>query len=129
VGRASAGTAKLRLDENLGRSVRDEPAGGGYEVATRAIARQRHRQRLDRGVPRRRACTGDVGSGFRKPAPIAARALPGIAVFRPPPQISAEILRALVKTLAGALEKERLAGHLWIIEVGRIRAHEASDDG
>jgi hypothetical protein len=33
---------KLKLDENLGRSARDELAGGGHEVATvpGAIARQ-----------------------------------------------------------------------------------------
>jgi len=38
-------------------------------------------------------------------------------------------LLALVKALAGALEKEQLSGHLWIIEVGRIRVHEASNGG
>ena len=121
---------KLKLDENLGRSARDELAGGGHEVAS--VAEQSLGGATDDALIEvcrtegRALVTFDLD--FANPLRFPPDRYPGIAVFRPPPRISAEILRALVKTFAGALEKEQLAGHLWIIEVGRIRVHEASDD-
>lgn len=122
---------KLKLDENLGRSARDELAGGGHEVAT--VPEQSLSGATDDALIE--ACRAEgralvtLDLDFANPLRFPPERYAGIAVLRAPPQISAAILLALVKTLAGALEKEQLAGHLWIIEVGRIRVHEASDGG
>jgi hypothetical protein len=117
--------------KNLGRSARNELAGGGHEVA--AVPEQSLSSAADDALIE--ACRAEgralvtLNLDFANPAAISARALSGIAVFRPPPRISAAILLALVKTLAGALEKEQLADHLWTIDAGRIRVHEGSDGG
>jgi predicted nuclease of predicted toxin-antitoxin system len=120
---------RLKLDENLGRSARDELAGRGHEVAS--VAEQSLGGATDDALIEVCRTEGRalvmLDLDFANPLRFPPDRYPGIAVFRPPPRISAEILRALVKTFAGALEKEQLAGHLWIIEVGRIRVHEASD--
>jgi hypothetical protein len=52
----------------------------------------------------------------------------GIAVLRPPPRISSALLLTLVRTLVSALTKETLDGRLWIVEAGRVRIHEPSED-
>jgi predicted nuclease of predicted toxin-antitoxin system len=122
---------KLKLDENLGRSARDALAGGGHEVTT--VPEQSLSSATDDALIE--ACRAEgralvtLDLDFANPLRFPPERYPGIAVLRPPPRISAAILLALVKTLAGALEKEQLAGHLWIIELGRIRVHEASDGG
>ena len=48
----------------------------------------------------------------------------GIAVLRLPRKPSHEDLLNAVRTLAAGLEREELAGKLWIIEAGRIRVFQ-----
>lgn len=121
---------KLKLDENLGRSARDLLAGVGHEVAT--VPEQSLGSAADDAVIE--ACHDEgralvtLDLDFANPLRFPPERYSGIAVLRAPPRISAGIVLALVRTLAAALEKEQLAGRLWIIEVGRVRVHEVSDD-
>jgi predicted nuclease of predicted toxin-antitoxin system len=119
---------KLKLDENLGRRARDELARGGHDVAT--VPDQSLTGATDEALIE--ACR-DEGRGlvtldldFGNPLRFPPDRYSGIAVLRSPPQVSATALLALVRTLAAALAKEPLSGRLWIVEIGRIRVHEAS---
>lgn len=50
---------------------------------------------------------------------------PGLVVLRGPDDLFPTV-RLLVRTLIGALAKGEPSDHLWIIEPGRIRIHEAA---
>jgi hypothetical protein len=41
-----------------------------------------------------------------------------------PDKASAVDLSNLVRTLADAVEKEEIAGKLWIVEIGRVRVYQ-----
>jgi predicted nuclease of predicted toxin-antitoxin system len=120
---------RLKLDENLGRSARDELARVGQDVATvpeQLLSSANDDYLIERCRTEGRALV-TLDLDFANPLRFPPDRYSGIAVLRPPPRVSAEILSALVRTLAGALEKESLAGKLWIVEPGRIRVHEAGE--
>jgi hypothetical protein len=48
----------------------------------------------------------------------------GIAVLRLPRKPSHADLLQAVRTLAAGLERENLAGKLWVVEAGRIRVFQ-----
>jgi predicted nuclease of predicted toxin-antitoxin system len=52
----------------------------------------------------------------------------GIAVLRLPRTVSLSVLIELVRNLLAAVERESIAGRLWVVEVGRIRVHDRSSD-
>jgi hypothetical protein len=121
---------KLKLDENLGRSAAEELANGGHDVAT--VSGQSLTGATDEVVIE--ACRTEgralvtLDLDLANPLRFPPERYPGIAVRRPPPRISSALLLALVRTLAGALTKETLTGRLWIVEAGRVRIHEPSED-
>ena len=121
---------KLKLDENLGRSALDELANGGHDVATvpgQSLASATDEEVIEACRAEGRALV-TLDLDLANPLRFPPERYPGIAVLRPPPQISSALLLALVRTLAGALTKETLTGRLWIVEAGRIRIHEPSED-
>ena len=120
---------KLKLDENLGGSARDELVQAGLDVATvpgQSLASATDESLIEACRTEGRALV-TLDLDFANPLRFPPDRYPGIAVLRPPPQISAAALLALVRTLAAALAKESLAGHLWIVEIGRLRVHETSE--
>jgi predicted nuclease of predicted toxin-antitoxin system len=120
---------KLKLDENLGGSARDELVQAGLDVATvpgQSLASATDESLIEACRAEGRALV-TLDLDFANPLRFPPDRCPGIAVLRPPPQISAAALLALVRTLAAALAKESLAGRLWIVEIGRIRVHETSE--
>lgn len=120
---------RLKLDENLGRSARDELARAGHDVAT--VPEQQLASATDDLLIERCRAEGralvTLDLDYANPLRFPPERYPGVAVLRPPPRVSAEVLVALVRTLAGALVKESIAGKLWIVEAGRIRIHEAGE--
>jgi len=120
---------KLKLDENLGRTARDELAAGGHEVAT--VPEQSLGSATDDALIE--ACRAEARAlvtldlDFANPLRFPPERYAGIAVLRPPPRVSAATFVVLVRTLVAALGKEQLAGRLWIVEAGRVRVHESSD--
>jgi predicted nuclease of predicted toxin-antitoxin system len=124
---------KLKFDENLGRRGQEILAAAGHDVSTVA---QQHLQgivdaeliELCRTEAR---CLVTLDLGFANPLIFLPSRYAGIAVLRLSPKPSAADLAALVQTFADALKSEKLAGKLWIIEVGRVRIYqeEAKSDG
>lgn len=60
---------------------------------------------------------------FANPLQFKPSDYAGIAVLRLPSPVSQEHLLRTTTTLASALETEQLNGHLWIVEIGRIRVY------
>jgi len=58
---------------------------------------------------------------------FAPEPTPGLVVLRGPDDLFATI-RILVRTLIDGLERETPEGTLWIIEPGRIRVHEKTEE-
>lgn len=121
---------KLKLDENLGASARDELVRVGHDVTTvpdQALTSATDEALIEHCRAEGRALV-TLDLDFANPLRFPPQRYPGIAVLRLPPRPSLATILVLVRTLAGALEKEPLAGKLWITEVGRVRVHEASDE-
>lgn len=53
----------------------------------------------------------------------------GIAVLKPSREMSLSALHALAKQLVALVARQSIDGKLWIVESGRIRVHEAENDG
>ena len=117
---------KLKLDENLGRSAQLALTDAGHEVST--VPLQHLGGALDEELialckrEERALVTCDLD--FANPLRFPPLQYPGIAVLRMPAKPSATVLDELVQTLAGALKREELRGHLWIVELGRLRIYQ-----
>lgn len=120
---------KLKLDENLGRSAARVLAEAGHEVLT--VAQQELQSAEDfelAAVCRRESlCLVTLDLGFSNPLVFPPRQYPGIAVLRPRARPSHAGVVACVRTLARALERDRIAGSLWIAEASRVRIHRSSE--
>jgi predicted nuclease of predicted toxin-antitoxin system len=120
---------KLKIDENLARGVRDELVRGGHDVAT--VPEQSLTSATDEALieacrmEERALVTLDLD--FANPLRFPPERYPGVAVLRPPSQVTSAALLALARTLTAAMATESLSGRLWIVEIGRIRVHEASE--
>lgn len=117
---------KLKLDENIGDRGIDLLVQAGHDVATVAeeelfsasdpvlIQRCRAEQR---GI-----VTLDLD--FSNPLIFNPSDYPGISVLRLPRKATHRNLLDAIRTLIGALERDTLAGKLWIVEIGRIRIYQ-----
>lgn len=61
---------------------------------------------------------------FANPLQFRPNDYPGIAVLRLPKKATAEDLLQTIETFARALERNALAGRLWIVEKGRLRVYQ-----
>lgn len=117
---------KLKLDENLGVRGREILLQGGHDVAT--VAEQKMTGSEDCELieicRQEERCLVTLDLDFANPLSFPPRNYFGIAVLRLPARATAEYLLTLVRTFARALESETIAGHLWVVEVGRIRIHQ-----
>ena len=52
----------------------------------------------------------------------------GIAVIRLPRNPSLPLLEQLVRQFLEMLTKMSISGRLWVVEIGRIRVHQAPED-
>lgn len=124
---------KLKLDENLGRRGQEILAAAGHDVST--VAEQRVEGMADDELIELCRTEGrglvTLDLGFANPLIFLPSRYGGIAALRLPPKPSAADLAALVQTLADALQSEKLASKLWIVEVGRVRIYqeETKSDG
>ena len=117
---------KFKLDENIGRRGREILASAGHDVATvveEALTGAEDSELIEMCRLEHR-CLVTMDLDFANPLAFAPSRYPGIAVLRLPSKASSEKLLGLVRTLCGALESEAISGHLWIVEIGRIRIYK-----
>jgi predicted nuclease of predicted toxin-antitoxin system len=116
---------KFKLDENLGSRTADLIGESGHDVQT--VSQERLTGTDDRNLFEICASEGrclitldlDFADVLRFPPHAGA----GVAVLRLPRTVSLNLLTELVRGLLTAIEKESIAGRLWVVEIGRIRVH------
>jgi predicted nuclease of predicted toxin-antitoxin system len=118
---------KLKLDENLGHRTLTILHGADHDVTTVAqqnISGISDLELIDLCMRESRAgALVTLDLDFANPLLFKPSNYAGIAVLRlPSPLIQTHLLSAIM-TLASALETEQLNGHLWIVEIGRIRVY------
>lgn len=121
---------KIKLDENLGRSVLEFLLDAGHEVTT--LPQQGLRGAEDDAVyehcRREGRCLVTLDLDFANVLRFPPERTEGLAVLRPHGRPTLIVLRALADQLVRAFEGESIAGHLWIVEPARVRIHEARED-
>lgn len=117
---------KLKLDENLGNAARKALESAGHDVST--VPLQNLQGALDDQLIHLCKLEGhalvSLDLDFANPFQYNPADYPGIAVLRMPSEPASGVLGQLIRTLIGGLATESLAGHLWIIEIGRLRVYQ-----
>ena len=116
---------KFKLDENLGRRGREILGTAGHDVST--VADQRIETIADSELIERcqaeKRCLITLDLGFANPLTFCRVVMLELLCCLPD-KASAVDLSNLVRTLADAVEKEEIAGKLWIVEIGRVRVYQ-----
>lgn len=120
---------KIKLDENLGRRVVEVFRKAGHDATTvRDQNLQGVRDEALYGICRQEGrCLVTVDLDFADVLRFPPEETAGIAVLRPAGRVTIAALVGLVSQIIAILDKEPLAGRLWIVEPGRIRVHQPSD--
>jgi predicted nuclease of predicted toxin-antitoxin system len=122
---------KFKLDENFGSrtlplfreaghdadTVREEGLAGCSDHDLFQACRQHSRSLVTLDL--------DFADVVRFPPHLTA----GIAVIRLPKNPSLPLLERLISELLKTVTLESFEGRLWIVEVGRIRVHDATAEG
>jgi predicted nuclease of predicted toxin-antitoxin system len=120
---------KLKVDENLGRSVVQVLRDAGHDVAT--VPGQHLCSASDGELisvcQRERRCLVTLDLDFANPLEFRPSAYPGIAVLRVPRPDPAHLHR-VAATLVRALAAEPIDGRLWVVEPHRVRMHQGDDE-
>lgn len=121
---------KFKLDENFGTRTQSIFATSGHDVQTvlnESLGGAPDQQLFQMCQNERRCLVTldlDFANVFRFPPADTA----GIAVIRAPKNPNLVTLEQLVQQLLRALEEMSIDGKLWIVEIGRVRIHQSSDD-
>ncbi len=116
---------KFKLDENLGSQTARLFAAQGHDVQTvpqERLAGTGDQHLFDVCVAEGR-CLVTLDLDFADALRFRPEASAGIAVLRLPRAISLNLVNELARNLLAGLDREPIAGRLWIVEAGRIRVH------
>lgn len=120
---------KLKLDENLGEQCAAILRSDGHDVSTvhlQAMNASEDRSLIQHCATENRVLV-TLDLDFSNPLLFPPQNYAGIAVLRLPPKPTYDMLLSATKTLAEAMKKESLTGHLWSVEIGRIRIYQQPD--
>ena len=116
---------KLKLDENLGRTVAELFRQAGHDTTT--VPSEGLCSASDRAVAE--ACRQDARAlvtldlDFGNPLLFKPSEHHGFAILRLAGKGSLEYVLDLTRTLIRGLAEREIRGKLWIVEIGRIREH------
>ena len=118
---------KWKLDEYLGRGVRDVFAEAGHDVATvREEGLQGHPDDdVFRICQAEQRCLVTLDLDFAEVLRFVPADAFGIVVLRPPATVTPTVLAMMARQVVALAERESVAGSLWVVEPGRIRVHLA----
>jgi len=123
---------RFKLDENLGTRTARLVQAQGHEVETvrqEGLAGESDRRLFEVCCGEKR-CLVTLDLDFADVTRFPPNRSNGIVVIRVPRNPSLPLLERLVQQFLRALDPLRLDGHLWIVEVNRIRVHDVeTDDG
>ncbi len=121
---------RFKLDENLGFRTGSLIREAGHEVET--VAEEKLSGADDRDLFARCSaearCLITLDLDFSDALRFPPHGTSGIAVLRPRQRVSLAALESLVRNLLALLEREPIAGRLWVVEPRRIRIREGPDE-
>lgn len=121
---------RIKLDENLGRSIEELFRRAGHDVATvygQDLVSATDEEVFAACVAERRALV-TLDLDFSNPMRFDPTVSAGVAVLRIPAYPSREDLDDVAATLIDGLEDAPIRGRLWVVRGDRIRQYEASSD-
>jgi hypothetical protein len=121
---------KIKLDENLGTKTAELLRDAGHDVNTvpeQNLCSSSDKELIEICCSERR-CLVTLDLDFANPLVFKPEDYFGIAVLRLPSKAYPQDLYDTAKALIGGLELEGIEGKLWIIEKGRIREYQPSED-
>lgn len=120
---------KFKLDENLGHSIARILYEAGHDVAT--VFDQKLSGANDQAIydvcQQEQRCLVTLDLDFSNVLRFPPEPTTGIVVLRPDNKATINTISALARQLVTGIKQENLSGRLWIIEMGRIRVHQAID--
>lgn len=120
---------RLKLDENLGRSVTERLQGAGHDVATvrgQALAGVSDDALFEVCRGEERALVS-LDLDFANPMRFDPETTAGIAVLRVPAFPTRTDLDEAATTLLEGLARASLTGRLWVVRRDAIRQYEPGD--
>lgn len=117
---------KFKLDENFGIRTQGLFHEAGHDVHTvqQELLSGASDQDLFHVCQQESRCLVTLDLDFANVIRFPPAGTDGIVVIRIPKNPSLLVLEQLIRQFLTALETIPIVGHLWIVEVGRIRIHQ-----
>lgn len=121
---------KFKLDENFGRRTQQLFQTAGHDVQT--VRDENLQGNPDQSIfdhcCREQRCLVTLDLDFTDVTRFPPIKTAGIAVIRVPKNPTLPLLESLIRQFLYALNTSSVNKQLWIVEVGRIRVHQADDE-